>query len=63
MKQMPEEFQSPVIKKVEVWKKIKKATEMYKMGYDFGAEACDNKFRQLKHRFILILASTFWGGN
>lgn len=53
-KQMAEDFQSPVLKKVEVWKKV--AAQMLAKGYDFGAEACDNKFRQLKHRFVLILA-------
>lgn len=51
---MAEDFQSPVLKKVEVWKKV--AAQMLAKGYDFGAEACDNKFRQLKHRFVLILA-------
>lgn len=25
-------------------------------GYFFGAEACHSKFRQLKHRFVLVLA-------
>ncbi len=58
-KQMAEEFQSPVIKKVEVWKRI--ASEMSEKGYDFGAEACDNKFRQLKHRFVWVLVFTFLG--
>lgn len=58
-KQMAEDFQSPVLKKVEVWKKV--AAQMLAKGYGFGAEACDNKFRQLKHRFVLILAFTlFW---
>ncbi|KAJ8364708.1 hypothetical protein SKAU_G00135390 [Synaphobranchus kaupii] len=28
---------------------------MLAKGYDFGAEACDNKFRQLKHRYKTIV--------
>lgn len=56
---MAEDIQSPVLKKVEVW--IKVAAQMQANGYDFGAEACDNKFRQLKHRFVLILPfALFW---
>ena len=37
-------FQRPVLKKVEVWKKV--AMEMLAKGYDFGA--CDNKFGQVR---------------
>ncbi|XP_051956041.1 uncharacterized protein LOC127625031 [Xyrauchen texanus] len=54
-KQMAEDFQSPVLKKVEVWKKV--ATQMQAKGYDFGAEECDIKFRQLKHRYKTIVDS------
>jgi len=53
-KQMAEDFQCPVLKKVEMWKKV--VGQMQAKGYDFGAEACDINFRQLKHRFVLILA-------
>ncbi|XP_055044961.1 uncharacterized protein [Misgurnus anguillicaudatus] len=55
IKQMAEDFQSPVLKKFEVWKKV--AAHMLAKGYDFGAEACDNKFRQLKHRYKTIVDS------
>ncbi|XP_016095980.1 uncharacterized protein [Sinocyclocheilus grahami] len=54
-KQMAEGFQSPVLKKVEMWKKVD--AQMLAKGYDFGAEACDNKFRQLKHRYKTIVDS------
>ncbi len=39
-KQMAEDFQCPVLKKVEVWPKV--AVEMLAKGLDFGAEACDS---------------------
>lgn len=58
MKQMAEDFQSPVLKKVERWKKV--AAEMQAKGYDYGAEACYNKFRQLKHRCVLVLTFAFF---
>lgn len=37
---------APVPLNLSVWKKV--AAQMQAKGYYFGAEACDNKFRQLK---------------
>ncbi|KAJ8255018.1 hypothetical protein GJAV_G00200050 [Gymnothorax javanicus] len=53
MKQMAEDFESPVLKKIDVWKRV--AADMALKGYNFGAEACDNKSRQLKHRYKTIV--------
>ncbi|KAK7086869.1 hypothetical protein SK128_002698 [Halocaridina rubra] len=48
-------FNSKNIKKKGVWNLL--GQEMKKKGYDLNGEACDKKFRALKHRYKVILES------
>lgn len=48
-------FNSKNIKKKGVWNLL--SQDMKKKGYDVSGEACDKKFRALKHRYKIIMES------